>query len=317
MHEDWGGRTERWSGVRSEVLDVRGTAVHTLRTGDDRAGLPILLVHGLAGSASNWLEVLPTLAERGPVLAMDLPGFGWTEPPRKEAARVTANARFLRALLDELGWERVEVHGNSMGGLISVLFAAREPDRVERLVLASPALTSSRRDMTQLDRSTLLQFAPFYFQTVGARLLQRVYARTTPQKLYEQAASYLHADPARVSPEMHAVSLENVERGRELSWRLPAFTVATNSLVRTVTSRRRLEQAVAAVAAPTLVLWGDQDRLIGTPVIDRAAHLRPDWRIEILDGVGHVAMFESPQRYLDVVDAWRDEIARPAVELSC
>ena len=307
MHEDWGSRCERWAGVRSEVIDVRGTDVHTMRAGDDHDGLPILLVHGLAGSASNWLEVMPGLAERRPVLAMDLPGFGRTRPPRKEAARVTANARFLRALLDRLGWDEVEVHGNSMGGMISVMLAANEPDRVRRLVLSSPALSSSRRDVAQLERTTFLQFAPFLVQGVGERLLQRVYSRSTPQELYDQTADYLHADPTRVSPELGEVSLENVQWGREQDWRLPAFTVATNSIVRAVTTRRRLEQAICSVAAPTLVLWGDRDRLIGAPVIDRVAALRPDWRIEVLDDIGHVAMFEAPQRYLDLVGAWRDE----------
>ena len=311
MLEDWGCRAERWAGVRSEVIDVRGTAVHTLRAGDDRIGLPLLLVHGLAGAASNWLEVLPRLAEDRPVLAMDLPGFGRTEPPRQEAARVGANARFLRALLDEVGWDEVEVHGNSMGGLLSVMFAAREPGRVAQLVLVSPALTAARRDMTQLNSQTFTQFAPFLLQGLGGMLLKRAYTRLTPEQLYDQAAEYLHGDPARVSPEIAAVILENVQFGRDTAWRLPSFAVAANSVVRAVTTRRQLERAVEAVATPTLVVWGDRDKLIGRPVIDRVQHLRPDWRIEVLEGVGHVAMLEVPDRYLEVVDAWRDALSDP------
>lgn len=309
MSEDWGDRCERWRGVRSELIDVRGTQVHTLRAGDDNDGPPIVLVHGLGGAAINWLEVIPGLAEHRPVLAMDLPGFGRTEPPRVEAVRVGANARFLHALLDTIGWDEVEVHGNSMGGHISVLFAARAGDRVHRLVLVSPALTAARRDITQLERLTFAQFAPFLVPGLGGMLLNRMYTRMTPQQLYDQTAGYLHADPARVSPELAAVSLENVEFGRETTWRLPAFALATNSVVREVTTRRRAERAVADVTAPALVVWGDRDRVIGRPVIDRVAALRPDWTIEVLDGVGHVAMIEAPQRYLDVVAAWRGSAA--------
>lgn len=304
MHADWGTRCERWAGVRSEMIDVFGTPVHTLRAGDGNDGPPLLLVHGLGGAASNWLEVMPALAQDRPVVAMDLPGFGRTEPPREEAARVGANARFLRAFVDRLGWDRAEVHGNSMGGMLSVLFAAREPDRVSRLVLVSPALTSSRRDLPQLDRLTLTQFAPFLVPGLGSSLLKRMYAKLSSQELYDQTANYLHGDPRRVAPEIGDVAVENVSVGRDLPWRLPAFAAATTSVVREVTSRRRLEEAVAAVAAPTLVVWGDRDKLIGRPVIDRISALRPDWRVEVLDGVGHVPMLETPQRYLDVVGAW-------------
>jgi pimeloyl-ACP methyl ester carboxylesterase len=305
VYEDWGSRCARWAGVRSELIDVRGTQVHTLRAGDDNDGPPIVLVHGLGGAAINWLEVIPALAEHRPVLAMDLPGFGRTEPPRVEAARVGANARFLHALLDTVGWDEVEVHGNSMGGHISVLFAARVGDRVSRLVLVSPALTAARRDITQLERLTFAQFAPFLVPGLGGMLLKRMYTRLTPQQLYDQTVGYLHADSDRVSPELAAVSLENVEFGRDTPWRLPAFALATNSVVREVTTRRVIERAVAQVTAPALVVWGDRDRVIGRPVIDRVVALRPDWHIEVLDGVGHVAMVETPERYLDVVASWR------------
>jgi pimeloyl-ACP methyl ester carboxylesterase len=312
VHEDWGSRCERWAGVRSEEVDVYGTAVHALRAGEGREGTPQLLVHGLGGAAINWLEVMPRLAERGPVLAPDLPGFGRTQPPRDRASRVEANARFLRALLDRVGWDQVELHGNSMGGLVSVLFASREPLRVARLVLGSPALTAARRDITQIERLTFVQFAPFLSRGAGNLLLKRLHARLSAEEIYDQSVAYLHADPSRVSPELGRVSLENVHYGRAEAWRLPAFATATNSVVRAVTTRRTVERAVRAVKAPTLVVWGDRDRLIGRPVIDRLAELRPDWHIEVLDGVGHVAIIEVPDRYLEVVDAWRDGLQHAA-----
>jgi pimeloyl-ACP methyl ester carboxylesterase len=305
VHEDWGTRCDRWAGVRSEIVDIRGTAVHTLRAGDDRDGMPSLLIHGLGGAAVNWLEVLPSLAEHGPVLAMDLPGFGRTEPPSARASRVGVNARFVRALLDHLGWDEVEVHGVSMGGLLAVLLAHREPERVARLVLVSPALSSARRDLTQLDRATFKQFAPFLVRGFGGLLLKQMTARMTPEEMYDQNLTYLHADPARMSAELGEVSLENLHYGRGQAWRLPAFATAANSVVRAVTTRRALEQSVSEVQAPTLVVWGEKDRLIGRPVIERLTQLRPDWDLEVLDDVGHVAMIEVPERYVETVTAWR------------
>lgn len=306
MNDDWGVRAARWAGIRSDHIQLGSTRVHALRAGDDVDGPRQLFVHGLGGSASNWLDVLPALAQRGPVLAPDLPGFGRTEPPVERATRVGANARFLAALLDRVGWDEVELHGNSMGGMLSVLFAARERERIAALVLVSPALTSSRRDIPQLPRATLVRFAPFFVPSLGRHLLRQAYERMTPEQLYQDTAAFIHADPDRVSPELSEISVENVRYGRETPWRLPGFALATTSVVWAVTARQPLERAIHEVAAPTLVVWGDRDRLIGRPVIDRALSLRPDWELAELSGVGHAAMIETPERYLEMVVPWLD-----------
>lgn len=316
---DWGARAERWAGVRSSVVDVLGTSVHLLRAGDDhpadveppasgasghgagRPADPVLLVHGLGGAASNWLEVIPGLAKDRPVVAVDLPGFGRTQPPQTYAPRIGANARFLRALLDALGWRRAEIHGNSMGGMLIVKFAAWYPERVSRLVLSAPALTSDLRDLPRLDPLTFRQFAPFLLPGLGTYLLNRMYTRLSADELYAQSNAFLHGDPGKVSPEIAAVTLENISLAQQTPWRLPAFAVASSSLVRRVVGRRRIERAIAEVTAPTVVVWGDRDRLIGRPVMQRLRKLRPDWMLIELDGVGHVPMVEAPQRYLAAV----------------
>ncbi len=307
MQEDWGTRSDRWAGIRSEMVPVRGTAVHTLRAGEDQGGVPQLLVHGLGGSATNWLEVMGALAQRGPVLAPDLPGFGRTEPPRETATHVRANARFLLALLDEVGWtDRVQIHGNSMGGLLSVLVASAAPHQVDRLVLVSPGLTMSRGAIRQIHPATVARLLPFALPGVGAQLIKRAHGKMTPQQLFDDLGHYIHSDPTRVSPELAAVGLENVEYGRTQDWRLPGFTAAAESTVRTLASRRRVEQAVRDVQAPPLVVWGDQDRLVGRAIIDRVQDLQPDWKVAILNDVGHAAMMETPDTYLATVEPWLD-----------
>lgn len=304
MLDDWGTRCHRWSGVRSERIDVRGTTVHTLRAGDESDGTPQLLVHGLGGSSTNWLEVLPALASRGPVIAPDLPGFGRTQPPRVSGTGVKSNAGFLKALLSEVGWERVRVHGNSMGGLLAVLLADLVPERIDRLVLVSPALTVSPRQAARIERATLLRFGPFLHPRLGALVLGRTYGRMTPEEVHRDSIEFVVADPTRLSDDLLAVGLENVELGRSQPWRTSAFSAAASSLVRTLVGRRRLEAAIARITSPTLVMWGDRDRLIGRPVIDRIRAIRPDWTVEVLDGVGHAPMMETPEMYLHTVDAW-------------
>jgi pimeloyl-ACP methyl ester carboxylesterase len=309
--QDWGDRDARPAGVRSEWLDVQGTRVRVLRhdgPGDPDA-TPFLLVHGLGGSATNWLEVMAGLGQRAPVAAVDLPGFGETAPPRRTAARVTANARFVGAFAAALGWDRVVLAGNSMGGMISVLVAARRPDLVERLVLLNPGLPAPVRAAAKVPVTALLTFAPFLFPGVGTRVLRARYRRMTPEQLYRQTQRLVYAEPERVNPALHDVGVEGAARGRELEWRLPAFVTAAESLMALLvgSGRPKIQRAIDAVACPTLLLWGDRDKLVGRPVIDGLVSRRPDWDSHTFEGVGHVPMAEVPDATLAVLGAWLDD----------
>lgn len=310
FHDDWGERCARWGGVRSEEIDVRGTTVHVLRADGPEDGTPHLLVHGLGGAASNWLEVLPALARLGPVLAPDLPGFGRTRPPRPGASRVGANARFLRALLDRLGWSRAVLHGNSMGGMLGVLLAELAPERVDRLVLTSPALPSPPSALHRTTPRTLARFAPFAFPGLGRLVLSRLWARTTVEELWRENVEELHADPSRVRAEFAEVGKANLELGKQHPWRVESLATAAESLVGALMASGRLWRSVQQVEAPTLLLWGDGDRLIGRPVIDEIRRRRPDWDHRVFEGVGHCPQIEIPTRYVDAVAGWSPSARR-------
>lgn len=314
VHDDWGVRAARWGGVRSQWLEVGGTRVHAL-TADgppDVQGPPQLLVHGLGGSAANWLEVLPELARRGPVVAPDLPGFGRTEPPRADASRVSSNARFLRALLDVLGWDRVIVHGNSMGGLLAVLLAELAPSRLDGLVLVSPALPTPRTQVHRTSPATLLRFAPFALPGLGRRVVTRMWARLTPDELYQDTATMVHGDPDRLRPELVEVAVENLAFGREQPWRIDGFASAAESVVALLAGSRRLWRAVDLLEVPTLLLWGDADTLVGASTIAGLRRRRPDWDHHVFASVGHCPQLEAPRSYVEVVEGWSPE-RRPAI----
>ncbi|MFP4634643.1 MAG: alpha/beta fold hydrolase, partial [Nitriliruptoraceae bacterium] len=261
----------------------------------------VVLVHGLGGSAGNWLEVMGELARVGPVVAPDLPGFGRTEPPRPGASRIGANLAFLRALLRHLDLGRVTVQGNSMGGMLSVLLAAAEQAAVERLVLVDPALPGPRVRLGQLDRDTLRTFAPFSVPRLGHRVLGRRYAESTAEELFDETQQLAFADPSRVRPPMRRLGLENTAYGMRTPWRLDGMAAAGQSLVANLLHGGRLKRALDAVAAPTLVVWGDQDRLVGWPVIEATLARRPDFELAVLDDVGHAPMIEAPDRFVATV----------------
>lgn len=313
MERDWGRLDPAWTGIRSEILRVAGTPVHALMAEGRRDGPTQLLVHGLGGAAVNWLEVISGLAQRGPVLVPDLPGFGRTQPPRARAARIEHNLGFLQALLRTGGITRAEVHGNSMGGMLATLLAAEEPRFIERLVLVDPALPGPTARLRELDPATLRTFAPFVVPPVGERMLTRWYADSSAEELVAQNAAFIHTDTSRVRPVVTATLVDNAAFGKRNPWRLESFSAAANSVVQLLLRRRRLDRAVDAIAQPTLLVWGDGDRLVGRPVIERVLARRPDFMLAELPGVGHAPMLEAPQDYLDAVLGWLERDATAEV----
>src|SRR5271166_923373 len=131
---DW-RRHQRW-------VTVSGHPVNTIELG---TGPAILFVHGLSGCWPNWLEQLSPFSATNRVIAVDLPGFGHS-PEQAGGISMERYADLLAELLGRLGVERATVVGNSMGGLIACELAASHPDRVERLVLVSPAGMSTYRN---------------------------------------------------------------------------------------------------------------------------------------------------------------------------
>ena len=305
---DLGARSPAWASLHSSFVDVRGTQVHTIRGGlrpeDGGADVPHLFIHGLGGGATNWLEVMGALGGDREVITMDMPGFGRTVPPRFSAARVRANARFIPAFMDTLGIERAIVHGNSMGGMLTALLASIAPERIERAIMVDPALPTAKSDLTHLPGPVARRFAPFVVPGVGSTALRAVWARTDVDTLVKEGLDMTVADVSRITPAMLAVMRENLQIGKRNSWRVESLAYATESLVAALLGGREVAEGVRAMSGDTLVIWGDEDALVGRPVIDHLVGMRPDWATAVLPGCGHTPMIEEPARYLAIVEAW-------------
>src|SRR5262249_19755619 len=155
---DWGERSPRWAGVRSQAVEVCGSSVHSLTADATRPGAPThLLIHSTLGSATNWLDTIRPLTACGRVIAPDLPGTlaGHTASPHRSAARAQINARVLRAFPATLGLAAVVARGWSLGGLVALLFADLAPERVGGLVLVAPTLPGPLSAAQELGWQTL------------------------------------------------------------------------------------------------------------------------------------------------------------------
>lgn len=314
-YTDWGERAARWSGIRSETIDVRGTTVHYLATDQGRTpdGPVHLLVSNPVNSASNWLDALAELRPHVHAIAVDLPGTiaGHTTLPNRRAASIETNALFLRDFIDALELDRIVVHGWSAGGMIALLFADQAPERVAALVLVVPALPpplSDREARTcqTIGRPALAIIAPV------ALVLLRVSARRIlafSQRQLSDPASIgrgkwnAGGDMTRMSSEITGVMQDEMS-AVEPTRMGNLVTVYASVLSLILVRRRPVLDAMRRVAAPTLLVWGDEDRICSRASIDDWTAQRTDWNLVVLHGVGHAPPIEVPADYARAVIVW-------------
>ena len=284
--------------MRHKVANLDGP-VHYLDFGG--SGRPVLMVHGLGGAAINWMAVGPEIATTHQALALDLAGFGQT-PLFGRSATVPANATLVHDFIEKVIGEPAVLVGNSMGGHISVLEAAAHPHAVHSLVLVDPAIPG-----LHVRRSPPLMLGAMAALSVpglAQNILERRLRALGPEKLVEQTLALVCADPSRVDPEVveaHArLTRERMHLGPQNA---RAFIQASRSIGLHMASPRFWSR-VAAVIAPALVVHGSLDRLIPVSAARDLVRRRPDWKLSVLEGVGHVPMMETPDRFLDALTSW-------------
>jgi glycerol-3-phosphate dehydrogenase len=295
------------SPIRYLTVDAGGP-VHVADFGG--AGPAMILVHGLGGSCVNWLAVGSRLAERARVLALDLPGFGRT-PPAGRAAGLLDHQACVHHVLATLAAGPVILVGNSMGGLVAMLEAARHPEGVAGLVLVAPAQPPPAGG--RIDTAVLAVFALYALPGIGPWYLRRRAARLGPEGLVREVLELLCVDPSRVPGDVRAAHVAlAAERLATMPWSDAAFLQAARSILSVVRRRRRYEAMVRQVRAPALLIQGSADRLVPLAASRALASQRPDWALEVLGDIGHVPQMEAPERFVDLVESWLDRQA-PAI----
>src|SRR5882757_2242377 len=257
----WPGREMTYGGV---TMHVRETPAGT-------AGTPAVYVHGLSGSATNFTDLAGQLAPHAPGLALDLPGFGRSRPLSSGLFTPAAQADALLCFLAGQG-RPVHLVGNSLGGAISLMVAARRPELVRSLTLLAPAMPDRRPDPRRVsDPRLLLALVPWLRARVGRQM-----AEVTPREGVEQMLRLCFGDPSGVPEHRILEAIEEVGHRAQLPW-----------------AREALLQA-AKVTVPTLVVWGGRDRLMSPRLARRTTVTLPHARLLALPEVGHVPQIETP-----------------------
>ncbi|HTD95633.1 MAG TPA: alpha/beta fold hydrolase [Edaphobacter sp.] len=263
---------------------VDGVKVHYQRAGQGR---PLLLLHGLVGSARNWRQNISFLSRDSSVFAIDLFNMGDSERVPGLDAGLEATADRLVACMDALGLAEADVAGHSHGGAVAMMLAARHPRRVRSLILFAPA-----NPFCDLGR----QLIRFYQTSFGIWLARQIPA--LPNRLKSTALSRMYGDPRRVADG----TLEGYTDGLDIPGTIDHILQIVG---RWSVDMGLLRNALSNLAAkPTLLIWGDRDRAVGLLSGQQLHRTLTQSSLLVIPGVGHIAFQEMPDVCNQAMHEW-------------
>ncbi|WP_027482331.1 alpha/beta fold hydrolase [Deinococcus pimensis] len=240
-------------------------------------GDPVVLLHGIGRSLEDWSDTLPALAERHRVYAPDLIGFGLTDKPDVPYT-LAGLARFVRHYLDAVSETRpVTLIGNSLGGAVAQQFAVMYPERTRKLVLVGSA--GFGQDVT-------LALRMLAVPRLGERLMT-----PDPRGSARVVRSLFH-DPSFATPERreHALLLATQPDRARAYLGVARFLGGWRGVRREW--RDTLTRQLAALRLPTLIVWGERDRILPATHLESARRVYPHARTHLFPDTGHLPQIE-------------------------
>lgn len=266
-------------------VTVEGVRIHYLERAG--SGTPIVLLHGLPGTAEDWNEVTPLLAGRR-TIAIDRPGFGWSGDGYMKFDR---QLEVLDALLTRLGASRPVLVGHSYGGTIALGFAERYPNRVSGLVLVDAAAAGTHTDSFERAQAHVVKFLqlPVVHEVANATFGQLL--STTAVNVIDSAAF----DPQSVNgAHKHRALAINMTSGN-----LKAYAgeeLEANDVF------ARIDPRLGSIHVPAIVIQGRKDQLVAPEHGRSLARDLPGARLEMIPG-GHMAPYTHPYAVASAVRA--------------
>ena len=257
----------RAAGLRTQRVQVDGQEIVYL---DGGTGETLVLLHGFGADRDAWPPMVAQLKGRYRVIAPDLPGFG--DSSRVPAASHTLDAQLARLadFLRILGIQKCHLAGNSMGGYLAAHYAARHPEQIQSLSLLAPAGVASAQE-SELQQLLAQGDNPLLIKTLAnfSRLMNLCFVKTP-------------YTPGAIRRVLAARAIRDCAFHRQL------FADLFGSAV-------PLEEVVSTFHGPTLILWGDHDRLLDVSGAGILHTLMPNSQVCVLPDVGHVPMLEVPR----------------------
>ncbi len=267
------------SGLELKSVEIPGFTIPYLDSGGD--GEPLVLVHGFAADKDNFDLAAMFLTRKMRVIALDVPGFGDASKPADADYGIAKQVERLDQFLSALGISKAHFGGNSMGGWIVGSYAAAHPEKVSSLWLVdaagvNTAKVSPLRETYQKTGEIKLVARNFEeFEAIAALAMEK-------QPPLPYSIKYVLAQRAAADYELHSRIFRELAASHETA---------------------ALESRVKGMTAPTLITWGDQDRLTDVSGAEILHSLMPNSRLNVLGGIGHLPQVEAPypvvQAYLE------------------
>jgi pimeloyl-ACP methyl ester carboxylesterase len=265
----------------------------------DRMGRPpgpgidtFLLIHGYAASRFSWRRWMPSLAERGHVVAVDMKGFGQAPKPDDGRYSPEDQALLLDRLIRREGLDRLTLVGHSLGGGVALLTALRlldhEPARLRRLIIVAGAAYEQR-------------LPPFVGLASWPTLSGALFRLLGPDRIVRHVLRTIVDDAARVTEKQVSGYADPLRATGTLRALLSTARQIVPPDLSALTAR------YPEIGAPTLLIWGRRDRVVPLAVGQRLAQAIPDARLHVLEACGHLPAEEKPQESLAVVEAFLEE----------
>ncbi len=268
------------NGLSYETILVEGETWHYLAGGAQDAPA-VLMIHGFGADKDNWLRFSGELKDRYRLIAPDMPGFGQSARHADWDYTLPRQVERLHQFVNAIGLRKFHLIGNSMGGFVTALYADQYPEQVQSIGLFNNAGIRPRVE-NQMTLALKRGDNPLLLQSVEDfdRLLNFVMEK---RPFIPPLAKKVIAERTLAQRDFNALIYEQYQADRA----------------------RGLEPVIARLKAPTLILWGRQDRAIDVSVVNIMRDLKPDAEVAILDDTGHLPMIERPaltaQRYVSFV----------------
>ena len=278
----------RYTTAASRFIHIDGVRMHYR---DEGSGPPVVLIHANFGSLLGWDSVVPALQERYRVIRFDMTGHGLTGPDPSGDYSLERAVALTEKLVDALALPKFTIGGTSLGGTVAMHYAARHPERVERLILLSPGALEGRamqREGRRLPKA--------------AGILQYI----TPRAITAYMIRSRVGDPAKATDQM-------VDRWYDM-WMREGQRAAILARLNSYSSAN-IGEITARIRAPTLILWGEANPQ--TPIA-QAGELREmltgasSIKLITYPGVGHMASEEAGELIGRDIRAYLDADPPPA-----
>ena len=225
-------------------------------------GAPVVLLHGWGTSSQSLTPLCGALATTFHVLAVDLPGFGWSQPPPSAWGAQEYAGHILR-LMQETGIDRAALVGHSFGGRVAIALAAAEPTRVSRLALVASAGVRPPRRAGHFVRVATVKLVKRFFSLPGWG--------ATGQRIIAKVSGRVGSRDYRAAGNMRPTLVKVVNED--------------------------LTPILPVIQAPTLILWGDRDQEVSRSAMEAMATQITQSRLVVFAGAGHFAFLDAPEEF--------------------